>query len=99
MKILQREIPAYQKAFARFANNKWLQHKHVKHSYIDVAHYQSTVAQSTNNYHCNICNRAAARYSIVNKRKLANKDTNVRFCGDCKDSVLHIFPAKLDYCK
>lgn len=97
MKILQQGTPAYTKAFNKFAENKWLQHKHVKHSYICVAHYSSTVAQSKNDYPCNICNSPASRYSVVNKRKLSNKDTNIRFCGVCKDSVLQIFSAKLNY--
>ena len=83
-------------------SNKWLQKKHIKHSTIVVAHFESCVSQSTTGYNCCVCWKSGSRYSIHNKRLGKAKwedDTGIRLCGTCIDQIMEVFPVKLDYCK
>lgn len=80
-------------------SNKWVQQKHIKHSTIQVAHYQSTIGTSTSRYPCYVCCEYGARYEICNKRKYRNKDTGVRLCGSCVGLLKEKFPVKYDYCR
>jgi len=88
----------------KLLTSKWLHERHIKHSMLQIAHWESTVARSKNDYYCRICQKTGARGEIINKRKTnqwrdKNWDTGVRICINCfDDEIKVVFPIKLDYC-
>lgn len=105
MIVLKKDGKLYKERMKELLSNKWLDKKHVKHSRIVVAHFESEVANSKTGYTCNVCGRPSSCYKVQNKRKTSKfrkKDWDVshtRFCWECRDEILEKFPAKLDYCR
>lgn len=102
MNILKKESNEYKENLAKLLKNRWLDKKHVKHSRVVVAHFDSTVSQSKTGYTCFICGEAGARYGIQNKRMSSRVGWDdvcgSRHCGSCNEEIKKAFPAKYEYC-
>ncbi len=103
MKVLKKKSKEYKENLANLLKNRWLDKKHIKHSRIVVAHWESIVCQSDVGYNCVICQEVGASHNIQNKRKSSRVGWDdvygTSHCGSCNKEVSKFFPAKKEYCK